>query len=521
MTSSKHSRSATGKRRRSRRGTVAGASAVAAVVVGGSLVALAASANAATVGAVYSSTSDWGSGYSGQYDITNGGGSTIDNWSLVFDLPANATVTSLWNATYKADGQQITVTPDSWDASLASNQSAVVGFVVSGSGAPTSCTINGADCSTGVAPTTSGQPSSAAPAGPSPSASTGGSAAPTPTAPVSAPATATATATATAPANPSPSSTSGGSGGSTADAAFSPYVDTSLWPSYDTVAAAKAGGAKNYNLAFVTAGSGCTPEWGGVSTLASTPDPGEIAELRAAGGDVRVSFGGASGTELAEACTSVSSLAAAYQQVISAYGLTKIDFDVEGAAAADTAGITRRDQAIAQLQATAKAAGKTLEVSFTLPVLPSGLVQSGTDLLQDAKANGVDISAVNIMAMDYGDSAAPSPSGQMGTYAIDAATATEAQLKSIFGYTDAQAWAHVAVTPMIGVNDTSDEVFTVANATQLAQFAATKHLAWLSMWSAARDQECSGGAQSYASPSCSSIGQSQYDFAKALGAYTG
>ena len=500
-------------RRRSRRSTLIGASAVTAALIGGGVVALASGANAATVGAVYSTTSSWSSGYSGQYVVSNVSGSPISTWSLSFTLPAGTTVSSLWNASYTTNGRQVTVVPDSWDASLTPGQTALVGFVMNGSGTPSSCTINGADCSTGATPTTGGQPSATASAPLSAPAS----------APASTPASAPASAPASVPASPSASASTGtGTGTGTANSAdFSPYVDTSLWPAYDTVAAAKAGGSKNYNLAFITAGSGCTPEWGGVSTLASTPDPGELAELRAAGGDVRVSFGGANGTELAESCTSVSSLAAAYQQVITAYKLTKIDFDVEGAAATDTAGITRRDQAIAQLQATAKAAGRTLDVSFTLPVLPSGLVQSGTDLLQDAKANGVDISAVNIMAMDYGDYAAPSPSGQMGTYAIDAATATEAQLKSIFGYTDAQAWAHVAVTPMIGVNDTSDEVFTVADATQLAKFASTVHLAWLSMWSAARDQECSGGAQSYASPSCSSIVQSPYDFAKALGAYTG
>ena len=519
MTPSQHSRRASGtRRRRSRRGTVLGASAVAAALVGGTVIALASSANAATVGAVYSTTSDWGSGYSAQYDISNATSSTVSNWSLSFDLPTGAKISSLWNASYSVSGQHVTVTPASWDSTLTANQQAVVGFVVNGSGVPTGCTINGVSCSTGVAPTPSGQPTTTAPsasasAGSKPSASASTTATATATATASESATATATPTATA------SSSSGT--GSSSTAAFSPYVDTSLWPAYDTVAASKAGGASDYNLAFITAGSTCTPEWGGVSTLASTPDPGEVSELRAAGGDVRVSFGGANGTELAESCTSVSSLAAAYQQVISAYGLTKIDFDVEGAAAADTAGITRRDQAIAQLQATAKAAGKTLDVSFTLPVLPSGLVQSGTDLLQDAKNNGVDVSAVNIMAMDYGDSAAPDPSGQMGTYAIDAATATEAQIKSIFGWTDAEAWAHVAVTPMIGVNDTSDEVFSVADATQLATFATSKHLAWLSMWSAGRDVECSGGAQTYASASCSSIVQSQYAFAKALGAYKG
>ncbi len=121
--------------------------------------------------------------------------------------------------------------------------------------------------------------------------------------------------------------------------------------------------------------------------------------------------------------------------------------------------------------------------------------------------------------MDYGDGAAPNPSGQLGTYAIDAATATDAQVASAFCISDAAAWSKIAVTPMIGVNDTSYEIFTVADAQQLVAFAAGKHLAWLSMWSAARDAECPGGAQSFASPTCSSIVQGPNAFADALGAY--
>jgi len=497
-----HAKPTGSRRRRSRRSTVIGASAAAAALVGGTVIALASSAGAATVGAVYSTTSDWGNGYSGQYDVSNSTSGTISNWKLSFDLPAGAKISSLWNATFTASGQHITVTPASWDSTLTTGQHAVVGFVVNGSGAPTGCAINGADCSTGSAPTPSGQPTTAAPS-------------------ASAKPTVSATPTKSATPTPSATATTGSGTGTAATSGFSPYVDTSLYPAFDTAAASAAGGAKNYNLAFVLAGGGCTPEWGGVSALDSTGVPGQIAALRKAGGDVRVSFGGANGTELAESCTSVSSLAAAYQKVIDTYGLTKIDFDIEGGATTDTVGITRRDQAIAQLQATAKAAGKTLEVSFTLPVLPSGLVQSGTDLLQNAKSNGVAVSAVNIMAMDYGDGAAPSPSGRMGTYAIDAATATQAQVKSIFGLSDPDAWKRVAVTPMIGVNDTSTEVFTVADAQQLATFASTKHLAWLSMWSATRDKQCSGGAHAWADASCSSIVQSTYAFAKAFGAYTG
>jgi hypothetical protein len=79
--------------------------------------------------------------------------------------------------------------------------------------------------------------------------------------------------------------------------------------------------------------------------------------------------------------------------------------------------------------------------------LPSGEVAILTGAVQ-ASVN----TAVNVMAMDYGDGAAPDPSGQMGTFAIDAATATDAQVASAMGISDAAAWSRVAVTPMIGVN---------------------------------------------------------------------
>jgi hypothetical protein len=274
---------------------------------------------------------------------------------------------------------------------------------------------------------------------------------------------------------------------------------------------------KQFNLAFVVAGGsgGCTPEWGGVTAIGDDPVASQIAALRAIGGDVRISFGGEDGSELAQTCTSLSQLEAAYQDVISSYDVNKIDFDIEGAAVDDTAANTLRDQALVALQA--KDPG--LQVSFTLPVLPSGLPADEDAVLTGAVQAGVDISAVNVMAMDYGDGAAPDPSGQMGTFAIDAATATDAQVASALGISDAAAWPKVAVTPMIGVNDTSDEIFTVANAQQLVAFAASKHLAWLSMWSAGRDQECAGGAESFAEPTCSSIVQTPDAFMDAFGAY--
>lgn len=64
-------------------------------------------------------------------------------------------------------------------------------------------------------------------------------------------------------------------------------------------------------------------------------------------------------------------------------------------------------------------------MSFTLPVLPTGLTQDGVGLVENARANGVAIDAVNIMAMDYGP-----PSSAMGDLAVQAATSTEAQLRT-------------------------------------------------------------------------------------------
>jgi hypothetical protein len=248
-----------------------------------------------------------------------------------------------------------------------------------------------------------------------------------------------------------------------------------------------------------------------VTDLASDGVASQIGALRAKGGDVRVSFGGASGSELATTCSSADALAAAYGKAVDAYNLTKVDFDVEGGALPNTTANANRAKAIAKLQQQ----HPNLDVSFTLPVMPEGLTQDGVNLLSNAKSNGVKISAVNIMAMDYG----PSYNGDMGTYAEQAATATQAQVKSVLGLSDSAAWKSVAITPMIGVNDVAAETFKVDDATQLVAFAKSKGLGWLSMWSATRDKQCPGGAKNSADATCSSIVQDAGAFSKAFGAY--
>nr|WP_202121179.1 chitinase [Streptomyces sp. BA2] len=296
-----------------------------------------------------------------------------------------------------------------------------------------------------------------------------------------------------------------------AQAKFAPFVDTSLAPAYDLVDTATKTGVKEFTLAFITSGGSCEPLWGGTTGLDDDKVASQIGDLRAKGGDVRVSFGGAAGSELGLKCGSADELAKAYGKVIDKYKLTKVDFDIEGAALPDTAANTRRAQAIAQLQKEHEG----LDVSFTLPVMPEGLTQPGVDLVADAKKNGVKVSAVNIMAMDYG----PSYSGDMGKYAIDAATATQKQIKGALDLSDEAAWKAVAVTPMIGVNDVTTEIFKVDDATELVKFAEEKGLGWLAMWSSTRDKACEGGANNGAQPTCSSIEQEPLAFTKAFAAY--
>ncbi len=309
---------------------------------------------------------------------------------------------------------------------------------------------------------------------------------------------------------------------------FAPYVDMTLYPTYNLVTAMQSAGLKYFTLAFITADSNDEPAWGGYTAYevnGGSFDQSirtEINDVRQLRGDVSVSFGGEDGSELAQVITSVSALTSAYQQVINAYGLTHIDFDIEGAAVADTASIDRRSQAIAALEQAAAAAGRTLDVSFTLPVLPTGLTADGLYVIQSALKYGVKISTVNVMAMDYGDGAAPDPAGQMGTYAIDSAKSTESQLSGLYGttLTTSQLWEMMGVTPMIGVNDQSDEVFEPTDASQLLAFAESVGMGEISMWSLARDQEDPAGALSYAEDDSSSIVQSPFEFSDIFNAFT-
>ena len=299
---------------------------------------------------------------------------------------------------------------------------------------------------------------------------------------------------------------------------FAPYTDMLLYPTPSLSGIATATGQMYFTMAFIVAGSGCQANWGGYYTMAQNFEVDDVAALRGQGGDVIVSFGGATGTELALACSTVATLQAQYQSVIDKYNLTRVDFDVEGSAFTDTVSIDRRNKAIAALQAAAAGAGKTLVVQYTIPVLPTGLTSPGLSLLQNALTNGVNIGIVNVMAMDYGNYYDPY---QMGTYAVEAMNATISQLATLYGgaKTDAQVRSMVGVTPEIGLNDISPEVFTLSDASTLVSAAQSGAIGMLTFWSTGRDQQCPGAP--VVSGMCSGIIQSPGAFTNIFKLFTG
>ena len=154
-------------------------------------------------------------------------------------------------------------------------------------------------------------------------------------------------------------------------------------------------------------------------------------------------------------------------------------------------------------------------MSLTLPVMPTGLTQDGLNVIRSAIANGVEVGQVNVMAMDYFDPSL-SYAGHMGDLAIQAAQSTHDQLAALYpGKTDAQLWAMVGVTPMIGINDDNQEIFTTADAAKLVAFADGKGLGRLAFWSANRDAPCPSPTQ-WTSNTCSGVSDGQWAFSQAF-----
>jgi hypothetical protein len=430
---------------------------------------------AAGLVATFSKDADWGSGYQGRFTIANRGAAAPTSWKVLFTLPAGSSLGSIWDANVTRSGGTVAATSRGYNAAVASGSTTTFGFIVNGTGVPTSCTINGTAC-TGIA------------AVPQP-----------PTAPIT-----SATRPAPAPPKTAPKPATGIKASSVP---IAPYVDMGLLSNGGNLQQLSAGsGIKSFTLAFVNS-AGCKASWFNAFDPRTGAFSDQIGALRAAGGDVKIAFGGATGIELAQACTDVNALQAEYQAVVTAYKLKFLDMDVEGAAVADTASINRRSQALAALQKS----NPDLKISLTLPVLPEGLTQDGLNVVASARDAGVKLDLVNIMAMDYGRS-----NLDYGLLATQAITSTAAQMKTLLNLTDAQSKQIIGVTPMLGKND-DQGTFAQSDAADVVKFANDNHIGYVSFWEANRDKNACIGALFQ----CTNVPQTPFEFSKIFAGFTG
>lgn len=294
---------------------------------------------------------------------------------------------------------------------------------------------------------------------------------------------------------------------------FSPYVDFTLkvdWSKpipepQNLIKISEDSGVKNFHLAFITDSGNCQSAWGGLTmfTVESKWASQFMDNLRNHGIGYIISFGGANGIDISHNC-SQQQLTNVYQQVVDTYHPQGLDFDIENGSVNDD-DINKIMLSLKQIQSL----HPDLRISFTLPVLPEGLNYQGEQIITKAKNSQLRFT-VNIMAMDYG----PYYSNDMGQYAIQAATSVKKFLQTLYpSVADVTLWHMIEITPMIGLNDTVPEQFTLQDADLVRQFVNEMNLGGLSMWSIARDFPC---ANSYVSNECSSknLQQVPYEFSK-------
>jgi Cellulose binding domain len=505
----------------------------AAAIVVGAAVAIARPAFAAGVTATIVKTSSWETGFEGKVTISNGGPSTITSWTVAFDL-AGGTISSSWDSVRTDSGNHHTFANAGWNGTIPVGGTASFGFIGTGTGTPTNCTVNGGSCGGGPPPGPDTQPPSV-PTGlqvtgttsstislawnastdnvgvtgyeirrdgstifSSSSTSftdTGLGASTTHTYQVRA---LDAVPNRSAFSGSVSGTTTGGGGGGPAGINAAPYYfpgfGTPL-PNPSTVIAAT--GIRWFTIAFVLA-SGCNAVWDGEGGLTGGQHQASINAIRAAGGDIIPSFGGFNGSKLGEQCGTPSALAAQYLRVVDTFNLRAIDIDIE---ANEFDNDAARNRVVDALKLV-KQQRPTLTTIITIPITQTGPNFAGTQLINRAASVGANIDIFTIMPFDFG------AGNNMLQATMNATNGTNTALRNAFGWSAATAFAHQGISGMNGLSDQS-ELTTPDTWTSIRNFAAQNHLARLAFWGVNRDRPCPGQA---VNSSCSSIAQNDWQF---------
>ena len=297
---------------------------------------------------------------------------------------------------------------------------------------------------------------------------------------------------------------------------FAPYQDMALYtPKANLNTIHDATGQNNFTLAFLNTASPSAPLTFAGNSWAQTEK-----RMVAPGKNTKyvVSTGGAVGPFDWQHFKDPAKLGDLYFKDLKAHGIHYLDFDIEGY----YGNLDVAANAAKRVIADGIKNSFNISISITLASLPTGLTSTTLQPLEAFVKAGV-TPTVNLMTMDYGAQF----NKDMGDYAISAVTAAKNQyakvLKDEQGITwsDSKLWGHLGATNMIGVNDTTGStnanIFQVADATKVVNWAENKKLGFLGIWEASRDHP---GTKGVSVENSGLPGQADYAFINAFKSFS-
>jgi hypothetical protein len=187
--------------------------------------------------------------------------------------------------------------------------------------------------------------------------------------------------------------------------------------------------------------------------------------------------------------------------VIDAFALKAIDIDIENTDEFEN--YTVADRIVDALKIV-KQKNPSVKTILTFGTTPTGPNQHGIRLIQQAKAKNANIDIFSQMPFDFGGGA------DMYASTVGATEGLKNQLKSTFGWTDAQAYAKIGISGMNGLSD-QQELTSTATWTRIRDYAKSKNLARFTFWAVNRDRGCAGGG---VVSNCSGIAQPDWEFTR-------
>ena len=237
-------------------------------------------------------------------------------------------------------------------------------------------------------------------------------------------------------------------------------------------------GFKALTLAFASGECG-KEHWGGLNAQALAT--ANIVALQQANVGYIISTGGVDGMFTCESEQGMGAFIRRYEST----HLLGFDFNIEA------------QQTEAMIQSLVKQVGiamknhPDLRFSFTLAALGSGdndsLNRTGQWVMKAITKEGLENYYINLMVMNYGKADQGNCMVRSGQCDM---TASAIRAVNNLSRKYHLPLRRIEVTPMIGVNDETSNVFTLEDAHKLASFAKTYGLGGLHFWSLNRDTAC-------------------------------